>query len=121
MILAELNFETGSIIGASYMILAAMGYVAFRLGSYTTKVDSLAVQREKDRIEDREERKELKADLARIFERLEVLSQRPPHMCIQMDHVTELKSEISATKATLIEHSARMDRIQQGIHDKETA
>ena len=112
MILAELSFESGSMVAAGYLILGGIAVVAYRLGSYTTKVDAIAKQQDDDR-------KEIKDDLTKIFEKLDLLAQRPPHNCTQGDHFSRLDTKLAGMEVTLMEHKDRMDRIQQAIRDKE--
>ena len=132
MLIAELTFETGSLAGAGYMILMALCVGCFRLGGYITKVDTIAKQQEADRVKiesdrkaDKEaaeiERKEIKADLIRIFEKLELLSRAVPHTCVQVERIVHLEGDMRQAHDTLSEHRERMDRIQDSIRDKEQA
>ncbi len=62
---------------------------------------------------------ETKETVDKIFDRLDVLSASVPHKCDQVQLISDLRAKSEVMEATLREHGGRMDRIQQGIRDKE--
>ena len=119
MLIAELTFESGSMVVAGYMILAALALGCFRLGGYINKVDTIAKQQELDKKASEDERKEIRADLTRIFDKLDLLSRAVPHTCLQVERIVHLEGDMRQAHDTLAEHKERMDRIQSSIRDKE--
>ena len=117
---------------ALYTVLAGLIGVGFYLGRYTMKVDGVrealketeAARKESQMASDAsrrelEEKIDRKFDL--IFSKLDALVSRPPHVCEQVNRLIQIESEIAATRATLVGHGERMNRIQAtSVHDRET-
>ena len=94
---------TVTIAGAT--VLTWLLGISFLLGQYSQR--QKASEKEAD---------QLRSTIKEIFAKLDTLSAVVPHKCEQLETITNLRAESHYVKETLLEHSRRMDRIQQAGH-----
>ena len=110
--LAEMIIDPAAVVCSVFAAITWLLGISYFLGRSTAKLDGALKSHE-------ELRGEVRETLQKIFAKLDELSRSVPHVCVQLDHIASLQADTKACAATLVEHSGRMNRIQQGIRDKE--